>query len=301
MADVSGDENFRLKLTAFADGELDPRLTLEVLDYLIINPDELRWVRDQQRLTLAARQALGGPTSGAPAWLRERIAAMTQAPGNAISGSNDLISIGRRPRRGWFTFATAAAVLLLVGIFLGRRWTPRDARPVVVAPNESSAPVIPAALVVHASRVHADCSRVAALHTAGFPKSQGVLAESVERDLHGSAPYPDLRPIGFRYVGAGPCADPLKDTIHLLYRSMKPGSPAAVSLFVQSYNEQFDLKTGTVYTVSGNRSAFPMVVWRTDRVVYFLLADDEKTEEKALALIQGSISTTAAQTLPGKS
>jgi len=68
-----------------------------------------------------------------------------------------------------------------------------------------------------------------ALHTAGFPTSPGR-ARRVSR----------TGPARFRAISrsathrlplrrAGPCADPLKDTIHLLYRSMKPGSPAAVS------------------------------------------------------------------------
>jgi hypothetical protein len=58
-------------------------------------------------------------------------------------------------------------------------------------------------------------------------------------------------------------------------------------VFVQAWHDQYPLKPGRLYTVSVATSPFPMLAWRTDRVVYFLLADDDATEQAAAALIRG--------------
>ena len=123
------------------------------------------------------------------------------------------------------------------------------------------------------------------LHSADYPQIAAPLAADVARDLRSSHPYPDLSGIGFRYVGAGPCGDPLPDTIHLLYKSNRPGTFAALSIFVQSYHNQYPLSLDQIYTASDARDPFPMLVWRTEKVVYFLLADDEQTEHRAASAI----------------
>jgi hypothetical protein len=91
--------------------------------------------------------------------------------------------------------------------------------------------------------------------------------------------------------GAGPCGKPLPGTAHLLYRSVRPGSVKAVSVFVQSWHGQYPLGAGRLYTVSVASSPFPMLAWRTESVVYFLLADDEATERAAASLIRGAPAT----------
>ncbi len=88
-----------------------------------------------------------------------------------------------------------------------------------------------------------------------------------------------------RWSTPGPCGDPLPDTIHLLYKSNRPGTFAALSIFVQSYHNQYPLSLDQIYTASDARDPFPMLVWRTEKVVYFLLADDEQTEHRAASAI----------------
>ena len=179
----------------------------------------------------------------------------------------------------------AAAVLLAVGVWAGRHGS--------VAPSVgTTADVLPAAVVARAEEVHGFCARLAdGLHTGGYPADVAALAPAVERDLHTDHPYPDLSPIGYRYRGAGPCGRPLADAAHLLYRSVRPGSVSAVSVFVQPWHDQYPLAAGgRLYTVSVATSPFPMLAWRTDRVVYFLLADDAPTERRAADLIRGGTS-----------
>jgi hypothetical protein len=158
--------------------------------------------------------------------------------------------------------------------------------------------VLPAAVVAGAEEVHGICSRLAlGLHSGGYPADVAGLAASVEHDLHSDRPYPDLTSIGFAYRGAGPCGKPLADTAHLLYRSLRPGSVHAVSVFVQPWHGQYPIEAGRLYTASVAQNPFPMLAWRTDRVLYFLLADDPATERAAAALIR-TAPTTAATSEP---
>ncbi len=52
---------------------------------------------------------------------------------------------------------------------------------------------------------------------------------------------------------------------------------ATISLFAQRDRGQFGMKAGRLYCVRGTNDVCPMYAWRTDRVVYFLIADDEPT------------------------
>ena len=279
-------------LSAFADGELSAAQRLQVLNYLAAHPEAMQWVRDQQRLSLAARRLLDSPDAKAPKSLRSRISQMSvTSPQTAPSAETTRPLAVPTALFGKWWIALAACVLVAIGIEIERVAYP----PASTFTPSIGEPVIAASIVAHASRVHADCSRLAEwLHSAGYPKSQGTLADDVEHDLHSIRPYPNLGPIGFRYVGAGPCDDPLPNAIHLLYHSMKPGSEDAISLFVQPYQGQFALEPGEIYDVSGPDSPFPMLSWRTRSVVYFLIADNDQMEQKALSLIRGDITKSAA-------
>lgn len=268
-----GEDNIREYLTAFADGELDAGQILSVLDYLAEHPEGLQLMRTQQRLRIAAERAIRASTPPLPEQLRRRLEALVPQPTSETT----------RPwyrRIGW-GLPLAAAAFLLTGLIAGRT---------LLAPNpdarrhefvEADAP-IPATTVAHATRIHADCSRLQrGLHTAGYPRELAGLADSVAKDLGESSPYPNLSKIGYAYVGAGPCEAPLADTVHLLYQSTKPGHKRTVSVFAQPFKDQFRLNPGKLYDVAGPRSPFPLYAWRTEHVVYFLIADNESAIREA--------------------
>lgn len=279
MSEMIGEDNIQQYLTAFADGELDAAQILAVLDYLAEHPDGLRLMQTQQRLRLAADRAVRTLTPPPSADLRRRLEALAPP------------ATPWHRRMNWRLPAVAAS-FLVVGMVVGRMLlAPRPSvqQPIVVAAKEMDEDAVPAVTVAHAMRIHADCSRLQeGLHTAGYPKELKGLADSVARDLVRTEPYPDLSGLGYRYIGAGPCADPLKDTIHLLYRSAAPGSKHAVSVFVQLHRGQLPINPGKLYVVSGPRSPFPMYAWRTEHIVYFLIADDEATVREARQAIAGA-------------
>lgn len=265
-------------LSAFADGELDPAATRRLLQQLLDDPAAVERLRRVQQLTAAARRAVRSHTPPVPDALRDRLRALADPP-----------PADAAPRRwAWFARAAAAVVLLAGGLWIGRSTKP----PATPRPDVVAADVLPAGVVARAEEIHGFCSRLAAgLHAGGYPADVAALAGSVQADLHSDHPYPDLTPIGYRYRGAGPCGNPLVDTAHLLYRSVRAGSVNAVSVFVQPWRGQYPLAAGRLYTVSVAQSPFPMLAWRTEHVVYFLLADDAATERAAVALVRGGPST----------
>jgi anti-sigma factor RsiW len=288
MTETRDDDHIHEKLSAFADGALDAAQSLEVVEYLAAHPEAVGWLRDHQRLTAAARRVLKG-TGEVPASLTAKITGLRlEAEVQRAVGDAGGMRSGSWWRAHWWQ-GIAALILLAAGVWIGQE----RARPVADEPTKygerGEAVVIPASVVSHASQVHADCSRLAeALHSAAFPQSQGKLAADIEADLKSAHPYPDLGSMGYRFTGAGPCGDPLSNAVHLLYHSERPGSIATVSVFVQEYTGQFPLKEGEVYTVSVAASPFPMLAWRTERVIYFLIADNARTEREALRVIRGT-------------
>jgi hypothetical protein len=251
-------------------------------------------LRRLQELTVRARRGVRDQTPTPSARLRAQLAELVQNQ-RLADGEGLPSKIAARWRIGLPRLAAAIVLLAIgawIGHFVGRSGTSVSR----TAVDTTSAPVIPASVISQAQEIHSYCSRLAeGLHNAGYPQDVAPLAADVERDLHSEHPYPDFGPIGYRYRGAGPCGKPMPRTAHLLYRSVRPGSYKAISVFVQPWNDQYPLAEGRLYTVSVATSPFPMLAWRTESIVYFLVADDAETERKAIALIQGASTTEPAR------
>ena len=288
------DDNLRDHLTAFADGELDAAQALTMWAYLADHPgsgDALRWLRDQQRLTMEAERTLKTePSAEARAFLSRltdpnavdlpREAAVEPADDGASLAwiGPDRVAEPRRRRRRPFRVALAAAAGLAI----------LAAVIVYHSPGEARAGVVPAATVVDVGRIHAACSRLPrALHDASFRAVDADLAALAASDLGDDDATPDLTTLGFRFVGAGPCPAQKVPAVHLLYRSIDPLRNAAVSVFVLADVGQFPkLDAGRAYEVSSSASPFPTIAWRGKGVVYVLLAEDQPTEMAVLQLLR---------------
>jgi hypothetical protein len=281
--------SLRDELSAFVDGELGSAETDRLLRHLLSDPEAIEALRRAQQLTVASRRAVRANTPPPSDALRERLRNLpsgfespSQAPMRRLARLNI--------RPWWAALPRFAAALILVGIgvWFGQHWDRSKTAGISPSHEMTTAVVLPAATIAQAEEIHGFCSRLAeGLHSAGYPADLAPLSSSVENDLHSDHPYPNLSSIGYRYRGAGPCGVPLGDTVHLLYRSLKPGSVKAVSVFVQPWRGQFPLDEGRLYVVSLASSPFPMLAWRTERVVYFLLADDATTVQQAASLIRG--------------
>jgi anti-sigma factor RsiW len=280
--------SLRTELSAFVDGELDPAASERLLRHLAASTEAVETLRRLQKLTADAGRVVRVRTPPPSESLRERLRQLTSDERPAVCSSPRLQRSSRI--RSWLPVlpqAAAALLLLSVGIWVGHHSSARESTVPSPGLDTTAASVIPAASISQAEEIHGFCSRLAeGLHTAGYPAELAPLASSVEQDLHSDHPYPDLGAIGYRYRGAGPCGLPLGDTVHLLYRSTRPESVEAVSVFVQPWHGQFPVDEGQLYTVSVASSPFPMLAWRTNRVVYYLLADNSTTLTKVETLIR---------------
>ncbi|MDB5327238.1 MAG: hypothetical protein JWM57_2807 [Phycisphaerales bacterium] len=274
MLDPLNETNLRDHLAAFADGELDAAQAAAVWAYLADEakgPAAIRWLADHQQVNLVARRVLNVP---APAEVRDRISAMIASEPSSAPPSSLSITGNHWPRRIGYALAMAAAMAIAVTVsnsFLRQ------------APVAN---VLPPELVTMISRVHGECSRLPEhLHDAHFDETDPQLAKLTQSDLGGNGA-PDLTSAGFRFIGAGPCPASKIHTVHLLYRSTRPQALAAVSMFVQADTGQFPaLKPGHVYRVSSPTSPYPTLAWRSGKVIYFLLADDDRTESSVLQTV----------------
>ncbi|MBC7785723.1 MAG: hypothetical protein H7144_17990 [Burkholderiales bacterium] len=272
------EDNFRQQLTAFADGELEPAQSLELLHYLCDHPEVLAILREQQQLRFAASRAVLNATPSLPPELRQKVESIVaQQPANVSSAASPWWSPGR-------TAGIAAAILLAACAFwVGKHFT-QTADGTESALNQTSDPaLVRVSLRDAVVRVHVDCSRFPSKHSAEFPRELSPLAESIRRDLKLDNPYPNLSSAGFKFAGAGPCAEPLENTAHLLYVPIDPGQRDTLSIFVQAFTGQVDWEKDTVVTLSAPDSPHPVLAWRSDQVVYFLVGNDLNSAQKAKA------------------
>ncbi len=288
MNDPLGERNLLEYLTAFADGELDADQILAVLNYVKTQPQSLDLMVEQQRLRLAAMRTVRQSVPPAPRELHDRIRAMaavramTPTPAYATpASSTSRATSDPRARKSFWPLALAAAAVLCVGMaltYLAQLLRPGQQ---ITATTQEHREV-PVSLVAAMTGVHVDCSRFAArLQPGAFPKELGELPAAVQQDFSRDVPYPDLSAMGYRFIDAGRCSKPLPNTAHLVYQSTRKNMTDKLSIFVQPYSGQPSLEAGKFYLVSEASCPHPMFAWRTQRAVYYLVADDMQVAEQA--------------------
>jgi len=285
MSEEAHEDDARRYLSALADGESD-ELTAEqreaVLHHLATHPQAATWLANEVQLRQVVSQYLAGAAAPPSDALRQRIDELTRAGEAASDPSSTGPSASpapsrRRSGRAWFIWpmAAAAMVFLAVGLWLGRE---------IYGGSPTSTGPVPASLVAGVTHIHVDCSRAPDQHTADFPKELGDLKGSLEKYLGRQVPWPDLSSIGYQYIGAGPCAKPLENMAHLLYRHKGGPITDTVSLFVQRDGPK-NLQEGKVYWAAGKDATHPMIVWRRDNMTFYLVGDaDQPVIEAAGAM-----------------
>ena len=270
------DDDIRALLTAFSDGELDAAQNERALEYLRIHPEALITLEQEQRLRIAARRAILNATPAAPDELKTKIAAM--AVSEPLKMSSDFVDDSHRGRRITAVFFACAASVAM-GITIGYVAQPR-AKPPIVSSASPPGPVS-VSTIADITRLHVDCSRMLTVHTGGYPQALDGLADVVEQELNRDKPYPDLSSMGYAFVGAGPCYRPLENTVHLLYKSTKPWINDTLSVFVQPYTGQYPIDPGKAYRIGAENAPHPVLVWRTDQAIYFVVGDNQGVVDKA--------------------
>jgi hypothetical protein len=177
-----------------------------------------------------------------------------------------------RPRWGFSQrFAAAAILLIALGGFLF--WFTYDSR-IEVTQNSG---VIPASWVTSTAQHHIECSQHANHFGPGFPRTLSELPSSLHQYLGHDSIVPNLSKLGYQFAGAGPCTIPGGKTAHLLYRAKSGGNITryTVSLFIQPDTNQLSLEKGKVYYATDAIDKTPMIIWRGQGVVYYLVGEDK--------------------------
>lgn len=290
-----GDTPGELDLMAYADGELDAAATQRVRGYVAGDPAAAAKVRLHQQLRSASQRVCQGGLE-VPAKLIHQLQILAEKlpaePQPAVSqpqyddrgypldgnGSRNhqpdsfpLPQVQTRPRfRIGYRFAAAAVLLIGLGTFLFLFF--RDTSiPVVQGDN-----IIPVGWVGSTGRRHVDCSHHPDHFHNGFPRTLQELPASLHDFLGHDATVPDLTKLGYQFAGAGPCQIPGGKTAHLLYRPISGGSVSlfTVSLFLQPDTGQLKLDAEKVYLAHDNIDHTPMIIWRKNGVVYYLVAEE---------------------------
>jgi len=192
-------------------------------------------------------------------------------PPAAASNWQSPMKIAARPRFSFGYRLIAAAALLLVGIgVVAMILTPGGTQVI----NDPS--IVPVDWVHSTANVHTECSKHASHFGPGFPQSVQELPASLHEFLGHDSIVPDLSKLGYKFAGCGPCKIPGGKTAHLLYRPAPGGniSQYTVSLFVQPDANQLKLEKGKVYFANDAIDKTPMIIWRGDGVIYYLVGED---------------------------
>lgn len=284
MGDIPSD----LDLMAYADGELDGAASERMRQYLLGNPTAAAKVRAMQQLRDASQRVCQAGMA-VPAHLLQKIEAIQpiSAPeyddrgyplNSAVRGANNQnpysITSQSPSRARWAfpqRFAVAAILLIALGGFLF--WFTYDSR-IQVTQNTG---VIPVSWITSTARQHIECSRHANHFGPGFPRSVSELPSSLHQYLGHDSIVPDLSKLGYQFAGAGPCTIPGGKTAHLLYRPISGGNITSytVSLFVQPDTNQLPLEEGKVYYATDAIDHTPMIIWRGQGVVYYLVGENK--------------------------
>jgi hypothetical protein len=280
----------QLDLMAYADDELDGDAKVELLRQLADRPDDARALVHQQQLRTAVAKAITGSTPAMPADLRSRIEALAgQAPADVdTSPIARLGFVGR-----WMPAAVAAALLIGAVIVLNvmMRLDQPGTRPGQVAvTNGPPTALHPIDMHLVADETldrfagrHERCTTTpGTLLQADWPDDLERLPDALSEYL--GAPTSgvlDLSAMGYQFAGAGPCHVPDDKSAHLIYHRIVDGQRESISLWICPDDQRYDVPQQQIYRVTDPDAAHPVLLWRSNGAIYYLVADSPLDAEKA--------------------
>jgi anti-sigma factor RsiW len=280
----------KLELIAYADGELPPERAAMVERVLASNPGLRLEVEQLRRLRDAARAVFRYDAPAVSDALRDSIETMAVdiEPNQAAASV-----IGSRARGSRRVFALAAAIAVAAaggaGLWLVLHETHSETGAGTlthVATADSATAPVPATVVSAVQRRHLSCSQMEDhFFDPRFPRQIAEIQSPMREFLGHSGTIPDLRAIELAFAGAGPCAIPGGETLHVLYRGDSSGGARYVSLFIQPFKGQVHFDTTRAVVLAGPDAAHPILAWRTEELVYFLIGDDFGASRDAAALM----------------
>jgi anti-sigma factor RsiW len=271
-------------LLAYADGEL-PEDRREAFECALADQPQLAARLDELlALRRCARRTMRDAVPQAPQRLRQAIADLQcePAPTRNADQSSTPLRTASNPWR-WRLTASAIAAALLASAVGWLYLSSINTGPIALPPPPPATYTF-AEFVTAVTNKHLACSTLEDhFIDPRFPRSIKDVGPAARKFMAQPVLTPDMSSIGYAFAGAGPCHVPGGQTLHLLYRSTDTGD--FVSLFVQQQPWLIDLEDGRQAIGAGPDADHPMLIWRADDVMYYLVCDDFGACEKAQQLI----------------
>ncbi len=279
------------ELIAYIDGALAPEKRAAVEKEIAANRQLRHQLRQLIKLRSTARKAVRDSTDPVPDALRARIEAMLQVEVQkpVAKPRTQVVSKPVKRNSPWIypiwrpALVAGLAACIAIGVWVGLPslndplnpsavTLPRTIARTIV--QDASRAGLPAELVSVVQARHLKCVMMG--NNFEDPKFSHILADvgpAVRQYLGDSVAIPDLSSINLDFAGVGPCQVDGGKTLHWLFRN--PSDPKIhVSVFVQPFSGQVAFDQNSAFVIAGPNAQFPMLVWRDDKFVYYLIGDD---------------------------
>ncbi|MEX0774879.1 MAG: hypothetical protein WD042_04090 [Phycisphaeraceae bacterium] len=288
MPKFMNDKEARKYLAAFADGELDVEQSLAVLEYMAMQPQATRRVMHQQQLRESVRRCCAAHTPAMQPSLRQ---AVEQKLARAAAAQRRQVVLGRVRRWVPLTLAAMLAIVALAALWNSyQHLGPGTPIPGGAAGLVSNTELLPASQLERFAAKHEDCARaIDVLHNrARYPRQIAQVPDAI-RDFLGQQTYAtlDLSSLGYQFAGMGECGTPGARALHLVYQP-RPGSDLRdnVSLWIAPDDGRFaNVTPNTPYVATSCGSAHPLILWRHNGLIYYLVGDRADHAQQAVGIL----------------
>ncbi|MAX26584.1 MAG: hypothetical protein CMJ19_18990 [Phycisphaeraceae bacterium] len=293
-------------LAAFADGELDVDQNLRLLEHMKMDPNATARVAHQQQLRDSVCRCMTSDCPPMPDMLKQSVIQMLEEP--SIDEQQDAVIARIRPYQVTAMLSgLAAAVAICLSLFMyfnqpvvspGFEYSAKaDSEHIPGFNDYTAASILPTSQVDRFANRHTTCSKeLTRLHNfATNPHGIEEMPKVISEHLGGKA-YPclDLSNAGYKFAGAGPCAIPNGKAAHLIYKSINPtGKNDTISLWITPDDGTLDLVPDKVFRIRGPESNHPIIAWRHDNMVYYIVGDTYTNIQKAYVALNGTVSSGA--------
>lgn len=278
-------------LRAAADGELTAVQTAELERHMASHPDDRRVVEFERSLRGSIAAFASGTT---PAALRDRIAAISSTAGTDRT-SLSFPSAGTQPHRRFSLSSHWLAMAASVAIVAGGAFLISRPPGTGLTGGAQITQQYRTSLVSFIGAQHDDCEVHADMIGMRFKTTKLVDVPVEFAQVLGSTPdIGRVESIGFKLLGAGPCAVPGRGkSVRMVLESTADtqaggGRGSLVSIHIQQDTGEMNLESGRTYRLVDKAATVgaptaDIYVWRRDGFIYFLTSKSEPAMQMARA------------------
>jgi hypothetical protein len=294
-------------LAAFADGELDVDQNLRLLEHMKMDPNATARVTHQQQLRDCVCRCMGSDCPPMPDTLKQSVLQMFETP-SQDSIEQDAIIARIRPYQitAWLS-SIAALIAICLSLFLYFNQPVNTSQfadsPLATAQHipgfndYAAASILPVSKVEQFSNRHTSCAeQLSRLHSFANNPTNIEEMPKVVSDHLGMQSYAclDLSSIGYEFARAGPCIIPGGKSAHLIYKAMpKTGRDDTISIWITPDDGTLDLAPDTVFRVRGPESEHPIITWRHNNLIYYIVGNSYPYVQKAYVALSTESQTGA--------